>query len=594
MAIAYVDGNVGSTAAGANNVSTANIAVSGSDLLLLGHACSGDYTGLAPSAVKWGGSGGTGLSKVADQSIATNFNATLWQLKAPTVQTSTAYSLWPSNLGELGLIGVAYSGVDQTTPTGTVAVATGTGTTAPSVNVSSVAGDIVVGFCYVGSGGGGITSLTSGQTERKKIVTLGGAGYEAMSASETTASGTTTTMSWTASKSVSWVAIGVALKAAAAGTTITPGAGAVALAGSAPTVAATGNKAITPSAGAVVLAGAAPSVASGANKSVTPSAGAVTIAGATPVLTLTLPAPGAGAIVLTGYAPTVTNGQSYTITPTAGAVVVSGSAPTLAKTANQWVTPAAGAVVVSGSAPTLAKTANQWVTPTAGAVVLSGSAPAVLNGQSYLVTPAAGAVSLAGAAPSVSATAHQTVTPGAASVVLSGSSPVLAFSDNRVVTPDAGAVVLAGAAPSLSQAGGWNLTPGAGAIQITGYAPVVIGKRPQGAGKSSSKRRRVVIGERVYEVNERDIPALIEAELLDRAPPVTAEVVAGPKPPRKRRRKAAEPVKTVEQVREVVQQIKARIEPDNAWLVQALEAVAFRVLERLQDEEDSLMLLLAA
>lgn len=570
MAIAYVNGNVGSTAAGANNVSTANIAVSGSDLLLLGHACSGDYTGLAPSAVKWGGSGGTDLSKVADQSIATNFNATLWQLKAPTVQTSTAYSLWPSNLGELGLIGVAYSGVDQTTPTGTVAVATGTGTTAPSVNVSSVAGDIVVGFCYVGSTGGGITSLTSGQTERQNIVTLGGAGYEAMSASETTASGTTTTMSWTASKSVSWVAIGVALKAAAAGTTITPGAGAVALAGSAPTVAATGNKAITPSAGAVVLAGAAPSVASGANKSVTPSAGAVTIAGATPVLTLTLPAPGAGAIVLTGYAPTVTNGQSYTITPTAGAVVVSGSAPTLAKTANQWVTPAAGAVV------------------------LSGSAPAVLNGQSYLVTPAAGAVSLAGAAPSVSATAHQTVTPGAASVVLSGSSPVLAFSDNRVVTPDAGAVVLAGAAPSLSQAGGWNLTPGAGAIQITGYAPVVIGKRPQGAGKSSSKRRRVVIGERVYEVNERDIPALIEAELLDRAPPVTAEVVEGPKPPQKRRKSAPQPVKTAEQVREAVAEIRSRIEPDNAWLLQALETVAFRVLERLQDEEDSLMLLLAA
>ena len=103
-----------------------------------------------------------------------------------------------------------------------------------------------------------------------------------------------------------------------------------------------------------------------------------------------------------------------------------------------------------------------------------------------------------------------------------------------------------------------------------------------------------MIRERVYEVSERDIPALIEAELLDRAPPATAEHVAGPKPPRKRRRKAAEPVKTVEQVREVVQQIKARIEPDNTWLLQALETVAFRVLERLQDEEDSLMLLLAA
>jgi hypothetical protein len=152
---------------------------------------------------------------------------------------------------------------------------------------------------------------------------------------------------------------------------------------------------------------------------------------------------------------------------------------------------------------------------------------------------------------------------------------------------------LAGAAPSLSQAGSWNLTPGAGAIQITGYAPTVIGPRNVGAGRSAGgKRRRVIVRDRVYMVNERDIPALLEAELLDRAPPKTAEVVEGPKP-RKRIKKAAQPVKTVEQVQEAVEQIKARIEPENAWLMQALEAVAYRVLERLQDEEDSIMLLVA-
>jgi hypothetical protein len=122
---------------------------------------------------------------------------------------------------------------------------------------------------------------------------------------------------------------------------------------------------------------------------------------------------------------------------------------------------------------------------------------------------------------------------------------------------------------------------------------------PGPAGRATKgERRRVVIRERVYEVNERDLPALLEAELLDRAPPVTAEVVEGPKPPRKRARKRArkapQPVKTVAEVRETVQQIKRRIEHDDAWLAQALETVAQRVLERLQDEEDSIMLLLAA
>lgn len=529
-----------------------------------------DGSPAAPTGVVWDAGGvAEALTQVSTTlSYGTYWRATLWRGVGLTAKTSAFRATWSGSQGERIVGAWVGTGIDSGTPNGTIATNSATGSTALTGTATTTAGQLVLAFGAFGHVNNTLTTLNSPSgTERFDVTTLPDY-YDTAAVQEQTASGSSTTMTWTAGNTGDWGIFVVPLNDAAAGTTITPGAGAVALAGSAPTVAATGNKAITPSAGAVVLAGAAPSVSSSASLSITPSAGAVTIAGATPVLTLTLPAPGAGAIVLTGYAPTVTNGQSYTITPTAGAVVVSGSAPTLAKTANQWVTPAAGAVA------------------------LSGAAPAVLNGQSYLVTPAAGSVSLAGAAPSVSATAHQTVTPGAASVVLSGSSPVLAFSDNRVVTPDAGAVVLAGAAPSLSQAGSWNLTPGAGAIQITGYAPVVIGKRQQGAGKSSSKRRRVVIGERVYEVNERDIPALLEAELLDRAPPKTAEVVEGPKP-RKRIKKAAQPVKTVEQVQEAVEQIKARIEPENAWLMQALEAVAYRVLERLQDEEESIMLLVA-
>jgi hypothetical protein len=210
------------------------------------------------------------------------------------------------------------------------------------------------------------------------------------------------------------------------------------------------------------------------------------------------------------------------------------------------------------------------------------------------ITPAAGAITLAGAAPGVAQTAHRWLTPGSGSVVIGGAAPSVSVSDHRSIVPDAGVLTLTGYAPNFAFTSP-VIVPANAEIVITGYAPNVIAIRPnKGAGKGGKGRRRVVIRERVYEVNERDIPALLEAELLDRAPPVTAEVVEGPKPPRKRGKKAPQPVKTVEQVREAVQQIKARIEPDNAWLAQALETVAFRVLERLQDEEDSLMLLLAA
>ncbi|MCC6359562.1 MAG: hypothetical protein IT450_12530, partial [Phycisphaerales bacterium] len=538
MAVAYQTGVATKSTGNVATLTSASMTVSGSNTYLLALVVSGAGSPVDPVSCKWGGSGGTAMTKIGTTlTCGPYWKATLYELVAPAAGANTLYVDYGTNQDETGVIGVLYTGVDQTTPRGTVGTGYNNNSRPQSATCTTVAGDTVVGAIFIGTD---FSGFSDSQTVRQSWAEIA-AGYELASVGDKTASGTSTTVNWSTTYTAPWGAFAIPLKAAAAGTTITPGAGAVALAGSAPTVAATDSKTITPSAGAVVLAGAAPSVSSSASLSITPSAGAVTIAGATPVLTLTLPAPGAGAIVLTGYAPTVTNGQSYTITPTAGAVVVSGSAPTLTQTANQWVTPAAGAVV------------------------LSGSAPAVLNGQSYLVTPAAGSVSLAGAAPSVSATAHQTVTPGAASVVLSGSSPVLAFSDNRVVTPDAGAVVLAGAAPSLSQAGSWNLTPGAGAIQITGYAPVVIGKRPQGAGKSSSKRRRVVIGERVYEVSERDIPALLEAELLDRAPPKTAEVVAGPAP---KKRVKKQPVRSVEEVRTTLAKVERAVQaqPDADWL----------------------------
>jgi len=157
------------------------------------------------------------------------------------------------------------------------------------------------------------------------------------------------------------------------------------------------------------------------------------------------------------------------------------------------------------------------------------------------------------------------------------------------VTASAGSL----AADLTVAAQGSSVTAAIGTLTLVGGTSVAGSQVP--AGRSTGgRRRRVIVRDRVYMVNERDIPALLEAELLDRAPPKTAEVVEGPKPPRKRRKSAPQPVKTVEQVREAVAEIRGRIEPDNTWLMQALETVARRVIERLEDEDEALMLLLAA
>ena len=237
----------------------------------------------------------------------------------------------------------------------------------------------------------------------------------------------------------------------------------------------------------------------------------------------------------------------------------------------------AGDVLVAGSLAATESGAD--VAAFAGDVLVSGALAAIESGADTAAI--VGAVRVTGtlaATESGQDTAHftsQSVAIGSLTAVETGGDTA-AF---------AGTVLVSGHIAA-------NESPDTAAFTgtVEGAAPGVTPAGKSGRGK----RRRIVIRERVYEVPERDIPALLEAELLDRAPPVTADVVAGPKPPRKRRKSAPQPVKTVEQVQEAVAEIRSRIGPDDAWLMQALETVAQRVLERLQDEEDSLMLLLAA
>lgn len=446
MAVAYQTGVATNSAANVSTLTSASMTVSGSNAYLLALVVSGAGTPVAPSAVKWGGSGGTSMTQVGTTlTFGTYWKASLYELVAPTAGASTLYVDYGTNQDETGVIGVLYTGVDQTTPRGTVGTGFNDNSHPMSATCTTVSGDTVVGAIFIGTN---LAGFTDSQTVRQSWAEIA-AGYELASVGDKTASGASTTVNWSTTYSAPWGAFAVPLKAGAAGTTITPGSGSITLAGAAPTVAATGSKSITPGAGAVVLAGAAPTVASSASKSITPPSGAVVLSGAVPVQTLTLPAPGAGSIVLTGYAPTVTNGASVALTP------------------------GAGAIVLAGAAPTVSKTANLWVTPGAGAVVLSGAAPGVLSGASKAITPAAGAVVLAGAAPSLATTANKSVTPAAGAIVVAGSAPTVVRTANQWVTPPAGAVTLGGYAPVLTETTPGLIRVPAGAVVLTGYAPTV-------------------------------------------------------------------------------------------------------------------------
>lgn len=222
MAIAYDNSARGFSLAAAATVSTASFAVAG-DYLLVG-VINSDGSPTAPTSVKWGGAGGTAMTQIGTTITLGSFGRmTWWELKAPTVQTSTAIATWAGNQGEKGIIAVAYSGVDQTTPKGTVAQAEAASSAAITVNAVSVAGDLVVDFAgFLDTGGGNRTLLVgAGQTSRQEIEGTD-LGSDGCGASEETAAGVSTTMSWTISSASidEWGTFAVALKAAAASDTL--------------------------------------------------------------------------------------------------------------------------------------------------------------------------------------------------------------------------------------------------------------------------------------------------------------------------------------------------------------------------------------
>ena len=143
-------------------------------------------------------------------STATNGNgpvASLWRLVAPDTGANTVSMDVTSQVTSSGGA-VSYTGVDQTTPFGTAATATGASTT-PSVVVSSASGELVVDAL---SSGGNTPTAGAGQTSRIALANFFGMSEEAGAAS--------VTMSWTTDTSNEWAIVGAPLKAAAAGSSI--------------------------------------------------------------------------------------------------------------------------------------------------------------------------------------------------------------------------------------------------------------------------------------------------------------------------------------------------------------------------------------
>ncbi len=213
-----------SSASNVASLTSASWTIAGSNRYLVASANSAAGTTVDPTAVRWGGSGGTAMSK---QGASLTYNSAIrrmscWTLLAPTAQSSTLYCLWPSNQDNTALMGVSATGVNQSTPTGTIASATGASQT-PTVNATTVADDFVIDMVgYWSDGTTPLLTVGAGQTSRLEIE---GSPFldDAWGMSTETATGTSTTMSWSGSGAFApqWGIYAVPLKPVA-GATATP------------------------------------------------------------------------------------------------------------------------------------------------------------------------------------------------------------------------------------------------------------------------------------------------------------------------------------------------------------------------------------
>lgn len=208
--------------AGSTTRDSPSLTLSGSGKVLWAAVGSSSGTPVDSSGAVWDPSGAN--QAMTKQGSTLNFGTfakfQLYRLINPTNATAAVRATWGSSQEERLVIAWAENDTDQATPNGTVAAATGTGATVSAGAVTTTAGQRVLMFAMalrtaVFSGPTEFDSPTG--TERHDGV-LTGTAYDAFAAQEQTASGSSTTPTWTLNEGVDgWAAFAFALNAQSSG-----------------------------------------------------------------------------------------------------------------------------------------------------------------------------------------------------------------------------------------------------------------------------------------------------------------------------------------------------------------------------------------
>ena len=182
---------------------------------------SSDVSPVVCSSVQWDPSGvNEAFTKIYDPGAAdfTFGRMTVWRAQGLTAKTGIIQATWANEEDERLLITWVGTGIDTTTPEGTIVAATNTDTSV-TVTANTTAGQLVLGMAWAfdASPSAGALSFTSPNgTERVDAATVA-TDYDAGAAQDIAASGTTQAITWTISETVTgWRAVAIPLNDLAA------------------------------------------------------------------------------------------------------------------------------------------------------------------------------------------------------------------------------------------------------------------------------------------------------------------------------------------------------------------------------------------
>lgn len=201
MAIAYDNVSPDTVGSAVTSVTSSAWSIAaGADRILVGFLASVDASPAAHSGMKWGGAGGTALTQVGSTYSAGLYTRlSAWRLIAPTAASQTLYGNVAASQGYLAAAGLSYSGVDQTTPTGTTATNSGSVTNSfgfdATVTIATAVNDVVLACFVIVDGNGSTPLMTPNGTPASTGRYDNESAIYSIQAQEVVATGTSTTVS---------------------------------------------------------------------------------------------------------------------------------------------------------------------------------------------------------------------------------------------------------------------------------------------------------------------------------------------------------------------------------------------------------------